>query len=304
LNRAIQAQLAPGSTFKPVVALAGLETGAIDSEFSVYCNGGATFYGRYTKCHLRGGHGRVGLYGGLVHSCDVYFYNAGNRLGIDNIAKYAEMVGFGKPTGIDLPHEAAGLVPSSRWKLRTYRDKWHAGETISVSIGQGALTVTPLQLAVAIGGLAQGGVWHTPHIVKNADTKTGPRTANIDFGHAIQIVNAMYGVVNDGGTGVRAQLPGIEVCGKTGTAQLASNAALRTTKLRETFKDNAWFVGFAPRQNPELVVVALFEAGEHGQLAAPIVRDVIKAYFDKKTRQAPPPMLLSSTRNLSPGGSQ
>lgn len=295
LNRAIQAQLAPGSTFKPIEALAGLETGEVDSAYSVYCNGGATYYGRYFKCHLRGGHGRVDLYKALVQSCDVYFYNLGNKLGIDKLAEYAEMAGFGKATGIDLPHEASGLVPSSRWKLRTYRDKWYAGETISVSIGQGALTVTPLQLASAIGGLAEGGVWQTPHMVKNQETKTGPRTARIDVSHAVEIVNGMYGVVNDGGTGVRAQLPGIEVCGKTGTAQLVSNEALRSSKVEETLKDNAWFVGFAPRQNPELVVVALFEHAEHGPNAAPIVRDVIKAYFDKKARQATPPALLSST---------
>ncbi|MCW5980858.1 MAG: penicillin-binding protein 2 [Bryobacteraceae bacterium] len=295
LNRAIQAQLAPGSTFKPIVALAGLETGEIDSDFSVYCNGGATFYGRFFKCHARGGHGRVDLYRGLVQSCDVYFYNAGNRLGIDKIAEYAEMAGFGKPTGIDLPHEASGLVPSTRWKLRTYRDKWYAGETISVSIGQGALTVTPLQLAAAIGGLALGGVWHTPHMVKNPDSLPPPRTAHIDLSHAIQIVNALYGVVNDGGTGIRAWLPGIEVCGKTGTAQLASNEAIRSGKVPDTLKDNAWFFGFAPRQDPELIVVALFEHAEHGPNAAPIVRDVIKAYFDKKARQSAPPVLLSSS---------
>ena len=201
LNRAIQAQLAPGSTFKPIVALAGLESGDIDPEFSVYCNGGASFYGHYHKCHQRGGHGKVSLYRGMVHSCDVYFYNAGNRLGIDKIAEYAQMAGFGKVTGIDLPHEAGGLVPSTRWKLRTYREKWHAGETISVAIGQGALIVTPLQLAVAIGGLAEGGVWQTPHLVKDPENRHAPRVARIDVSHAIEVVNAMYGVVNDGGTG-------------------------------------------------------------------------------------------------------
>jgi penicillin-binding protein 2 len=297
LNRAIQAQLAPGSTFKPIVALAGLETGAIDPEFTVHCPGGATFYGRYFKCHLRGGHGAVSLYKGLVQSCDVYFYNVGNRLGIDKIAEYAELVGFGRKTGIDLPHEAAGLVPSSAWKIRNFRQKWYAGETISVAIGQGALTVTPLQLAYAIGGLAMGGVWHTPHLLKQAQAPP-PRVAHIDVSHAIEIVDALWGVVNDGGTGGRARIPGIEVCGKTGTSQLASNAVLKSAKLAEALKDNAWFVGFAPRQSAEIVVVALFEGGEHGYMAAPIVRDVIKAYFDKKARTETPQLLaVAAGRN-------
>ncbi|MGB9606172.1 MAG: penicillin-binding protein 2, partial [Bryobacteraceae bacterium] len=157
LNRAIQAQLPPGSTFKPVVALAGLETGAIDENFKVRCPGGATFYGRYFKCWVKRGHGVVDLHKGIVESCDVFFYNVGNRVGIDDLARYAEMVGFGHKTGIDLPHEAEGVVPSSQWKMRMFRQKWYAGETISVAIGQGALTVTPLQLAYAIGGLAMGG---------------------------------------------------------------------------------------------------------------------------------------------------
>lgn len=299
LNRAIQAQLAPGSTFKPVVALAALETGAVDEDFTVHCPGGATFYGRYFKCHLRGGHGAVGFYKGMVQSCDVYFYNLGNRLGIDKIAEYAELVGFGRKTGIDLPHEAAGLVPSSSWKVRTLRQKWYAGETISVAIGQGALTVTPLQLAYAIGGLAMGGVWHTPHLVKQAQPPGSPRVAPLDPDHVAEIVNALYGVVNDGGTGARARIPGIEVCGKTGTAQLASNAVLKTAKLSDALKDNAWFVGFAPRHQPEIVVVALYEGGEHGYLAAPIVRDIIKAYFDKRSPRRTPEVLAAAG---PPGG--
>jgi penicillin-binding protein 2 len=306
LNRAIQAQLAPASTFKPVVALAGLETGAVDPDFTVHCPGGATFYGRYFKCHLRGGHGAVSLYKGLVQSCDVYFYNVGNRLGIDKIAEYAELVGFGRKTGIDLPHEAAGLVPSSSWKIRNFRQKWYAGETISVAIGQGALTVTPLQLAYATGGLVMGGVWHTPHLVKQARPAGSPRVAQLNADYAAEIVNALFGVVNDGGTGARARIPGVEVCGKTGTAQLASNAALKSAKLAEAFKDNAWFVGFAPRHNPEIVVVALYEAGEHGHLAAPIVRDVIKAYFDKQRPRRTPEVLAAKgpAEEALPAGSR
>jgi penicillin-binding protein 2 len=297
LNRAIQAQLAPGSTFKPIMALAGLETGLLTDDFRVHCSGGASFYGRYFKCHQKGGHGSVDLQKAIAQSCDVFFYTLGNRLGIDTIARYAEMVGFGRKTGIDLPHEAEGLVPSSQWKMRTFRQKWYAGETISVSIGQGAMTVTPLQLATAIGGIAVGGIWHKPHLVREHSSEA--RKENLQIANILKVIDGMYAVVNQGGTGVRARIPGLELCGKTGTAQLASNQVLKGTALGQKLKDNAWFVGFAPRQSPEIVVAALFESGEHGNLAAPIVRDVIKAYFDKKARKerqmlarmAPPALL-------------
>ena len=196
LNRAIQAQLAPGSIFKPIVALAGLESGAIDAKFSVNCSGGATFYDRYFRCHRSDGHGRVSLYEALAESCDVYFYHVGNRIGIDKIAEFAELVGFGSKTGIDLPGEAAGLVPSTQWKARTFRQKWYAGETISVAIGQGALTVTPLQAAYAIGGLVQGGVWPQPHLARDRVGEDSPRVADFKVSHAIDIVDGLCAVVN------------------------------------------------------------------------------------------------------------
>lgn len=296
LNRAIQGQLAPGSTFKPLMALAALELGVVDEEFSVSCPGGASFYGRYFKCHLRGGHGRVSLIKAIAQSCDVYFYTVGNKMGIDSIAKYAELSGLGARTGIDLPHETEGLVPSSKWKMRTFRQKWYAGETISVSIGQGALTVSPLQLAHAIGGIAAGGVWPKPHLVREETGQTRARRADLNVDNVLKVIHGMYAVVNEGGTGMRARLIGKDVCGKTGTAQLASNELLKGTAIGRTMKDNAWFVGFAPRQSPEIVVVALFEGGEHGNLAAPIVRDVIKAYFDKQDRLMPPQSLAALPR--------
>lgn len=293
INRAIQAQLAPGSTFKPLMALAGLETGVLTPDFRARCGGGASYYGRYFKCHLRGGHGVVDLHKAIAQSCDVFFYALGNRMGIDNIAKYAEMAGLGSRTAIDLPHEAEGTVPSTKWKMRTFREKWYAGETISVSIGQGALTVTPLQLAHAIGGIATGGIWTRPHLIVDEGSREGARKANIQIENVLKVIDGMHAVVNGGGTGVRAKLPGLEVCGKTGTAQLASNDILKGTAIGRTMKDNAWFVGFAPNDSPQLVVVALFEGGEHGNLAAPIVRDVIKAYFDKKVRNDPQNLLAS-----------
>jgi penicillin-binding protein 2 len=286
MNKAIQAQQAPGSTFKPFVALAGLESGSIDDKFSVHCSGGISLYGTYQRCWQKGGHGTVSLHKGIVQSCDVYFYTIGAKMGIDNIAFYGDLVGFGHSTGIDLPHENSGLMPSPAWKLRTLRQKWYAGETPSVAIGQGAVTVTPLQLARAIGGMAVGGTWHTPHLLKTLDGKDKPVEWKLTPEYVKDVVSGMWGVVNEGGgTGGRARLPNIPVCGKTGSAQLASNEYMKGAGAHAArLKDNAWFEGFAPCDAPEIVVVALFEHGEHGQFAAPIVRDVIKAYFDKKAR--------------------
>lgn len=296
LNRAIQAQFAPGSTFKPIMALAGLETGTVTEHDTFVCPGGATFYGRYFKCWQKKGHGTVDVHRGIVQSCDVFFYNLGNKLGIDQIAEYAEMAGLGKRTGVDLPGEAEGLMPSSKWKLRTQREKWYAGETISVAIGQGAVTVTPIQLASAIGGIVSEGAWYKPHLVKTA-APLEPRRAELNPENVAAIVSGMYGVVNEGGTGAASRIEGVEFSGKTGSAQRVSNELRKSGKLdKDEALDNGWFVGFAPRQNPEIVVVALLEGGEHGNLAAPVARDVVKSYFDKKIRtsqKAEPPTPLA-----------
>lgn len=285
MNRAIQAELAPGSTFKPIVALAGLETGIIDDKTSFHCAGGASFYGHYFSCHLKRGHGDISLHRAIAQSCDVFFYNVGNRLGIDRIAQYAEMAGLGSKTGIDLPNERESTMPSTRWKLRNYRQKWYAGETISVAIGQGAVTVSPLELAAAIGGISVGGKWMRPHMVRGAKPNI-IRQVQFNQDNLHDVIDGMYAVVNEGGTGRFAALPNVRVCGKTGSAQLASNQFLKGTKLGQSMKDNGWFVAFAPEENPEIVVVALYESGEHGDRASWVVRDVMKAYFDKKERLA------------------
>ncbi|HTS63359.1 MAG TPA: penicillin-binding protein 2 [Candidatus Acidoferrales bacterium] len=284
MNKAIQAQQAPGSTFKPIVALTGLETGTVDEHWSVHCSGGVALYGKYQHCWEKRGHGTQSMHGGIVHSCDVYFYTLGAKIGIDKLSQYGEIVGFGRKTGIDLPHEAEGVLPSEKWKLRNFRTKWYAGETPSVAIGQGALTVTPLQLARAEGGMAVGGKWYQPHMVKLAPDQLKYDEWALNPDNVKIVKDGMYGVVNEGGTGVRAALPHIDLCGKTGTAQLASYDYMKASGKAKELRENAWFVGFAPRDNPEIVVVALFEHGEHGQYAAAIVRDVIKAYFDKKAR--------------------
>ncbi|MBZ5602356.1 MAG: penicillin-binding protein 2 [Acidobacteriia bacterium] len=301
MNRAIQAQFAPGSTFKPLVTMAALETGTIDPSFSVHCGGGATFYGHFFRCDEK--HGGLNLHGAIVHSCDTYFYTVGNKVGIDKLAEYAEMVGYGKKTGIDLPGEAEGLMPSSKWKLRTQREKWYAGETISVAIGQGAVLQTPIQLASIIGGLAIGGSWYKPHLVKSAARPDPVRRAEFRSDDLTTVISGMYGVVNEGGTGGSAAVPGLDICGKTGTAQRVSLTLAKSGKVgAELAKENGWFVGFAPRDNPEIVVAALWENVGHGYAAAPIVRDVIKAYFDKKIRMTeskPPSLALMKTSPLA-----
>jgi penicillin-binding protein 2 len=192
------------------------------------------------------------------------------------------MAGFGHLTGVDLPHETTGIMPSPQWKMRYYRQKWYLGETPSVGIGQGAVTVTPLQLTRALAGLAMGGVWHRPRLVASQPDKVVEWKLNPDNVKAVR--DGMYGVVNEGGTGVRARLPNVAVCGKTGTAQLSSEDFAKASG-RKTSEDDAWFEAFAPCDNPEIVVVAFLEKFPgHGQFAAPIVRDIMKAYFDKKVR--------------------
>ncbi len=223
LNRAIQANLAPGSTFKPLVALAALENGSvIDENTTFHCPGGMSFYGHYHRCHKKGGMGRVNLHTALAQSCDVYFYNVGNRLGVDSLAKLGEMAGLGKETGIDLPFEYRGVLPSTKWKARTLRQPWYPGEMISVAIGQGALAVTPFQLAVMTGGIATGGVWQRPHLVKDPN-RIEPRKFKLNMDNVNHVIYGMYARGESRRNGRVARLPGIDVCGKTGTAQLASN---------------------------------------------------------------------------------
>jgi len=280
LNRAIQAQLAPGSVFKVVMATAMLESKAIPASFTVYCPGFATFYGRVFHCDHA--HGEVDLHKGIVASCDVYFYNVGKALGIDRISFYAKGLGLGQRTGIDLPGEEPGLVPSEEWSQRVNHHKWYPGSTISVAIGQGAVMVTPIQLARMITAVANGGNLIQPHLLKNA---TGLKTGSFPLSEETveKVTDGMWGVVNepDGTTSGLVKLQNIDFSGKTGTAQVQSFDLQR--KLGKHLKENGWFVGYAPRRNPDIVVAALVQAGGWGSTsAAPIVRDVVKAYYDKK----------------------
>ncbi|HKI11856.1 MAG TPA: penicillin-binding protein 2 [Candidatus Acidoferrum sp.] len=288
MNRVTQAQLAPGSVFKIVMATAMLESKVPAENFTAFCPGSAVFYGRQFKCWVygKGGHGVVNLHAAIVHSCDVFFYNVGMRMGIDRISKYAKMLGLGSKTGIDLPSEEPGLVPSEEWVQRVFHHKWYPGSTISVAIGQGSVTVTPLQIAYAIGGIASGGVFKQPHLLKDA-AHVGEMRVDLAEDTVEQVTQGMYGVVNEGGTGGAIKLQGIEFCGKSGSAQIMSNMERsRLGKGLSENKDNAWFVGYAPRRNPEIVVTVLVEGGEHGAGASgPIVRDIVKAYYDKKNKK-------------------
>jgi len=288
LNRAIQAQLAPGSVFKIITATAMLEDKNPPESFTTFCPGYATFYGRQFKCWVYGksSHGVVGLHKAILESCDIFFYNAGMRLGIDRLSYYGSKLGLGRKTGIDLPEELPGLMPSAEWVQRVFHRKWYAGETISVSTGQGAVITTPLQLAHTIGGIAMGGVFKQPHLLKDAPNVGEERFA-LSESTVEKITDAMYGVVNEGGTGASLKLAGIEFSGKSGTAQVIGYATREKFGKQKRFEDNAWFVGYAPRRNPEIVVAVLVqESGKHGgEAAGPVVKDVIKTYYYKKNKK-------------------
>jgi len=289
LNRAIQAQLAPGSVFKIVTATAMLEDKNPPENFTTFCPGYANFYGRQFKCWVYGksSHGVVSLHKAILESCDIFFYNVGMRLGIDRLSYYGSKLGLGHKTGIDLPEEVPGLMPSAEWVERVFHRKWYAGETISVSTGQGAVTTTPLQLARMISGIASGGVFKQPHLLKDAPNVGEERFA-LSESTVEKITDGMYGVVNEeGGTARNVRLPGIEVSGKSGTAQVIGYATREKFGKQKKFEDNAWFVGYAPRRNPEIAVAVLVqESGKHGgEAAGPVVKDVIKAYYDKKNKK-------------------
>ncbi len=293
LNKAIQAQLAPGSTFKILMSVAGWEEG-IAQTLNIHCNGGASFYGRRFGCWVKGGHGAVDLPKAIYQSCDVFFYTLAEKLGIDRIAKYATLLGLGQKTGIDLPNEVSGVMPSEEWKIRNFKQKWFAGETISVGIGQGAVATTPVQLMRAIAAISMDGRMVVPHVVNPTELPPGVvdvqrytevKTIPIDSNGYTLITDAMARVLLPEGTAPSAHIPGIDIAGKTGSAQIVSLAMRAKHENNEAFAQNGWFVGFAPRRNPEVIVCVLFEGGEHGKLAARLATQVIKAYVDKQNRQ-------------------
>jgi len=309
LNKAIQAQLAPGSVFKIIMATAGWQEGVAQT-LHVNCTGGATFYGRRFACWVKSGHGTVELPKAIYQSCDVFFYTLAEKLGIDRIAKYATALGLGQKTGIDLPNEVSGVMPSEEWKIRNFKQKWFAGETISVGIGQGAVAVTPIQMARAIGAITMDGRLVVPHVINPTELPPGivesgrytnVQTIAFDPAGWNTITDGMAAVVNPGGTAALSHLPGIDFAGKTGSAQTISNALkAKLGAAGKKFKDNGWFVGVEPRRNPDIVVCTLLEEGEHGYLAARTTAQVIKAYVDKQRRQ--PTKMAADKSKVEIGG--
>lgn len=292
-NRSIQNSYPPGSTFKLIVALAGLEQGQIRDDTRIFCRGSAAFYGRPFLCWFRKGHGFMELENAIQRSCNVYFYEMGRRLGISKIAEYAQLVGLGDGTGIDLPGEREGLMPTPEWKQLVRKTKWFAGETISVSIGQGAVSVTPLQLARAVGALATNGRLTQPHVFLRSNG-AGPipavrqiRMLPISEEFSRKIREGMWASVNNFGTGHRAAVAGLDVCGKTGTVQVIGNEKKREAqKDPEIWEDHSWFVGFANKDDPEIVLAVFLEhGGKGGAAAAPLAQEMFRAYFSAKARR-------------------
>jgi penicillin-binding protein 2 len=292
-NRAIQGRYSPGSTFKMTVATAALEEGIITPDFRVTCRGAATFYGRSFKCWKAGGHGSMDLAHAIEDSCNVYFYTVANMVGVDKIHEWAAALGLGVKSGIDLPNEVEGLVPSTAWKRERMGERWYPGETISVGIGQGAVSVTPISMATMMSTIANGGTRWTPHLVKAVDEGDGwqvwpappPQSQVSLMPSTVDVLHhGLWLVVNGKGTGGRARIAGRDVSGKTGTAQVISLEGGRAAAGRTTMdlRDHGWFVFFAPRDNPEIAGVVFAEHAEHGSSAASIARYVMDTYFAKQ----------------------
>ncbi|TDI08273.1 MAG: penicillin-binding protein 2 [Acidobacteria bacterium] len=300
-NRTVQNTFSPGSTFKIILALAGLERGIIDTETTVTCNGSVDLYGHRFHCWKEGGHGEVNLREAIQHSCNTYFYLLGQKLGLQEIAHFARQLGLGVPVGIDLLGEASGLVPSEEWKRQVRGEPWYPGETISLAIGQGPILVTPIQLARAVGIIATG---RSPrlHLLKG-DFQQGSTAGRELLSPAFApenlqtIRDAMWSAVNEGGTGQGARLADYQVAGKTGTAQtisLSTREELSESEL-EGLEDNAWFVGFAPRDNPEIIVAVIVQrGGSGGSSAAPIAREIFRLYHAKYKSRGPAGLEVAS----------
>lgn len=299
-NRAIQSKYPPGSAFKVIMATAALEEGVITPATARTCRGATRIYNHTFRCWRAGGHGTVALKEAIQKSCNVYFYHLGAQLGIDTIHKWAARFGLGSLTGIDLDPETPGTIPSVAWKRQMFDKPWYPGETISIAIGQGYLEVTPVQLAVAMATVGNGGTRWQPYLVEEIEPHDGyyenrrfePRKTG-ELGvkpSTIRVLkDALWMVVNkDGGTARRARVKGFDVCGKTSTAQIhRASAGVKPEDLPREMRDHAWFSGFAPMDHPEIAFCVFIEHGGHGgDTAAPVVRKVVEAYRDKYHPQA------------------
>lgn len=289
-NRAIQSVYPPGSTFKIIVALAGLESGIINPDEKITCRGSLKIGHRTFRCWKKDGHGPVSLHQAIVESCDVYFYTMGERIGWDRIAEYAKKLGYGSLTGILLPDEKPGLIPTTEWKKKRMGEPWYAGDTYINSIGQGFVLVSPIQACEMISTVANGGHLYRPVLLKQTRNRetgvvksfTSDRATNVTLDPiALETVrSALAGVVNEpGGTGHGAQTPLTIVAGKTGSSQVVAQKVRGRVMAAEN-ADHAWFVGFAPADHPKIAVAVIVEHGVHGgSAAAPIARKVIEEYL-------------------------
>ncbi len=298
-NRAISGLYPPGSIFKIAVALAGLEEGVINPAEEVFCGGRYQLGSHTFRCWKRQGHGNVDFHRAMRESCDVYFYRLGRRLGVDTIARYSKMLGLGENTGLDLGGERPGLIPTREWKQKRFGVAWQPGETISTSIGQSFVLVTPIQAARMIAAVFNGGVLHQPKIVRWAGK--GERTeyrfeptevSRLDVApeNLLRLQRSLVAAVNEPhGTGWRARVEGVTVAGKTGTAQVVGLEVGKASKIDgevpDRFKDHAWFVAVAPAEKPRLAIAVLVEnIGGGGREAAPIAGELIRAYLGKEEK--------------------
>jgi penicillin-binding protein 2 len=299
LNRVIQGLYSPGSVFKTVMATAGLAEGVITPQTTFDCGGSAVFFGRRFRCWRKQGHGTVSVENALKVSCDIFFYNVGARLGVDRIAKWAHNLGFGQITKIDLDGEKAGIVPSELWAEQKQHRKWYPSETISVAIGQGPLIVTPLQAAVMMGAIANGGTIYRPHVVKMIERQK-PDGSVERLQVASEVINhfdlpkndiqtvrqGLWKVVNEeGGTAGNARVEGLDIAGKTGTVQvIAQSGWFSTAGLPFMQRDHAWFVSYATVESPQMVIAIFVEhAGAHGGTdAAPLAKMMYESKFKQQ----------------------
>lgn len=313
-NRALQSAYPPGSVFKIFIAYGALAAGLVDPEWRVFCPGHAVFYGRTFRCHREGGHGWVHLRDAIKVSCDVYFYNLGRRLGVDRIAEIARGFGFGEATGVDLAFDRSGLVPSEEWALTKRKARWYPSETISVSIGQGPILVTPLQVARALSGLVEAGRLPTPHLfLAGQDPRTGRRlryTPEWRAGAALApeklaiVKDGMFAVLNEpGGTAYLSRVPGVAAGGKTGTVQVVGrDSQPRPGVDPRKLEDHAWFAGFAPLDDPKIVVAVFVENGGHGSAAAAPLGKLLLAHGAGKPIEPPaPPASPLQRASYAPG---
>jgi len=293
-NKAIQAEYPPASTYKTITALAGLEEKVIDHNSTFFCPGFYKFGNRRYHCWNRYGHGNLNVVDAIAQSCDVFFYQTGEKVGVDALARYAHGSGLGRLTGIRLAHERPGLIPTSAWKKKRFKEPWQAGETLSISIGQGFNLVTPLQMAVFISAVGNNGTLYRPRIVRSVQDAKGQviRQIEPDITGGLPASKKNLAIVRQGlldvvhgnrGTARRIRLPGIQIAGKTGTAQVFSRKAgekFDNKKLRRTLQDHAWFVCYAPAQDPKIAIAVIIEHGEHGSsAAAPVAKELIHAYL-------------------------